>query len=526
MTRSLKTLGASLVVVALAVSGRSTPALAVPVFATATPSLEYGNGNKIVVGPYGTLHAVAKMDDQIVYRTSADGAAWSGVTVLSGTMIGSSPSIAVDRSGGIGVVWVANPNANGIGSLYYSYKAMGVAGSSWAHRVLPATGKEPSIASSSSGVFLSWTTGRKVQLTSFPTLSPPSTPVIQEVDSSLCHQSGFRMPSVTVTVSPDPCAPAVRVAYLYYSDEQDTGCGDWSTTKVGPMVRQRNPLTGAWDLVFSDLTTSGLFGSVVEPVSLSMSTRYYTGETFLAWSDAKDGIGRTRLAHVTTAGVWETATASGDRRRVHVRAPREGNPVGRFRLAYAPVVSPNAQALWSTGSWLSGALAFGPWSVAFTAPAPWPQALFWSSASVSGGPKKAQVYSETFGSPPTAGVWAALDVGPAAGLSLAEPAIALAPCSQTVGVATIAAGGRAPGTAVDVSDLGTLVSVAGSSAQVRTFDRRTAWVTWSAGRLVSYSDDSLVVDAPRSAVTVAGDGFSVRVMDGGHLAAYDNVTIP
>lgn len=511
-------------VAALLIGMGAAQAWAVPVFIGSTTSLESGNGNKIVTGPHGSLHAVAEVGGVISYRTSTTGTTWGAVTPLSGTLQGRSPTIAVDRSGGIGVLWVANPNSAGIGSMYYSYKSM--ASSTWQHRALPAVGREPSIAAAHAGVFLTWATVNKIQYTSFPTMSPPPTPTIQNVVvETMCKNTGFRWPSVTVTVSPDPCAPTVRVAYLYYSDEQDTQCpgGSWFATKVGPVVRQRNPLTGAWDEVYSNVNSSTSALSSVEPVSLSMATRYHSGETFLAWSDVQDGNPRTQVAHVAGAGPWASATLAAQARRVHVRAPGVATPVGQFRLAYSTAGVSSTPVVWSTGTWTGSAPVWGAWTTSYITPAAWPQALFWSSCPVTGVPQKAQVYTEL----PSwlSNFTATLDVS-AGACALAEPVIPIPSCTAAASVATIAAGARSPGTSVDVSELGTLVSVGATSAQVRTYDRRTALISWTSGQLVSYSEDTIVINAPRSAVSVVGQGFQVPIVEAGHLVGYDNVTTP
>lgn len=137
-----------LILASLALTPNATPAAAdaLVLFPAIPPqSIAHGNANKIVIGRFNTLHVVYETQGRVRYSTSADGVAWSAPSDVSpsGT-VARHPALAVDGAGKVGVVWVANPGANGVGNLYYSHKV----GTTWISTWLNAAGAEPAIIAS------------------------------------------------------------------------------------------------------------------------------------------------------------------------------------------------------------------------------------------------------------------------------------------------------------------------------------------------------------------------------------------
>lgn len=507
-----------------------------PKLVNGEPALEHGNGNKIVVGRFNTLHAVFKRYSYIRYTTSIDGHAWTEPTHLNADddeypnpLPSSQPAIAVDGAGSLGVVWVGNPN--GFGPLYYAYKT--AASTTWTRVPLGVTGTEPAIIGSGKLMYLTWTEVNKVRFAKLTTLSPPAVLAAETIEQTSCTGTGFRKPAITLIQ--DPCRPPiVRVGYLYYRDEQSASppCFD-GMARIGPKVRERSSSSSTWNLVYQD-TVDSFFSSSVEPIALSMSSDFSSGRTFLAWSDSTNGSARTKLANRQPGG-WVAAPLANERRHVHVRAGGSVTvPSTEFRLAWTKSETATDEFFNTTttrmvGSWTGAAPVF-PETVSLTTwigdttqffRAARPQAFRWRRCA-GGSYASTNAYFEADGA--SFQVFVATDYSVMAPCPTVGPVLGVAsPCHKFEALAaTLGTGVDGPKTVMDVGDIGAIVEVGATYARVSTPDQRTAWITWSSGRVLATSDTTMTIAVPRSAVAVRGEGFSVTTIESGHLAAYDS----
>lgn len=499
------------------------------------PGLEHGNGNKVVVGRFNTLHAVYVHHSYIRYTTSIDGAAWTTPDLLNAPstypnqLPSSQPAIAADGAGSLGVVWVAD--ADGVGPLYYAYKT--AASTAWTKVALGVTGTEPAMVGSGPFMYLTWTEFDKVRFAKFTTLSPPTVLAAETIDQTSCAGTGFRKPAITLVQ--DPCkAPIARVAYLYHRDEQGLSPADPCfdpAAKVGPRVCERNNTTSTWSLVYQDMAESLAPNSSVEPVSLSASADFSSGRTFVAWSDSLNGTPRSKLANRQPGG-WYTAPLASERRHVHVRAGGSvAVPSTEFRLAWTQSMPGgneffNLGTTREVGSWTGTAPVFTETvDLSPDLAAGRPQAFRWRRCA-SGSYSSTNAYFEAEG--PCAEAFVATDyvttpICPSPGLVFGV----VNPCAKLQAFfATLGTGVDGPKTAVDVSDIGAIVELGASYARVRTPDQRTAWITWGSARVLASSESTVTLAAPRSAVMVRGDGFAIAAVESGHLAAYDGARVP
>lgn len=500
------------------------------------PGLEHGNGNKIVVGRFNTLHAVYMHNSYVIYRTSADGQAWTPPAYLNApptypnALPSSQPAIAVDGAGSLGVVWVGNPNVNGLGPLYYAYKT--AASTTWTKVPLGVTGTEPAIIGSGPHMYLTWTEINKVRFAKLTTLSPPAGLAAETIEQTSCTGTGFRKPAITLIQ--DPCRPPiVRVGYLYYRDEQSVSPSDpcfEAAAKVGPRVCERSSTTSTWSLVYQDVVGS-VTPSSVEPLSLSIASDFPSGRTFLAWSDSTNGSARTKLANRQPGG-WYVTPLANERRHVHVRAGGSVTvPSTEFRLAWTksmPGIDEffNLESTRAVGSWTGAAPVFTETvdlSPDFAVGRP--QAVRWRRCA-AGNYASVNAYFEA--EAPCAEAFVATDYAVTAPCPTAGLVVGVAsPCHKFEALAaTLGTGVDGPKTVMDVGDIGAIVEVGATYARVRTPDQRTAWITWSSGRVLATSDTTMTISAPRSAVAVRGEGFSVTTIESGHLAAYDGALAP
>ncbi|MEM1177920.1 MAG: hypothetical protein AAGM22_06235 [Acidobacteriota bacterium] len=319
-------------------------------------ALEHGNGDKVAIGRFNTLHVVWEDGGLIKYSTSNDGLGWSAPELVAPGIPAAMPAIASDSNGTLVVAFVANPDANGMGTIRYARKAWGA--TSWSNGEIVTVGTQPDIDARAGRVHVVWTTIDRVQYTTFPTTAPPAPMTFgEEIEVSACPNTGFTRPSVALPR--ESCDLAPKVAYLRYSDETanpDPACAA-IITEVGPRVCARDGDTGTWGLEYTDLVTATAPALGIDAISLSMNAHYSTGNVFLAWSDRSDADARTRLAHGRN-GTWDAITFDNEERHAHVTAKRSSTD-GDFRFAWVakdgffPFVDWDAS--FRTGEWHSGA---------------------------------------------------------------------------------------------------------------------------------------------------------------------------
>lgn len=488
--------------------------------------LEFSNGNKIVVGRFNSLHAVYQTGLLIKYTTSLDGSAWTAPINLNGSTPSQFPAISADSSGNIGVVWVANPTANGMGVIKYAYKP--AASSTWTTITLTNSGAEPAIIGHGTTMYVAWTTIQMVQYTSFPTLTPPTTPLAsgEILESASCPNTGFRKPSITLISS--PCKPPVpRVAYLYYSDEQGTsGACQSLQTQIGPHVCERNNTTGVWSLIYNNTINDSNPTSSVEAISCSISANFSTGHTFLAWSDQQTGVARTVLARGVGA-TWTASNFDNQRHHVHVRANGAGSaPATQFRLAWTgggsvwdEFISPNT--FWDTATWTGAAPVWtGATNLSnYGGYTGRPQSIFWKRCS-SGQYSTTNAYFEAEGA--CASAFVATDFSTVTGCPTTPVTpISVSPCAKyAVAVAQVRTL-TAAHTLVDTRELGTVVRLTANSATITTEAGGTVTATWEQGSVVHSWDNGFTVTAPRSSLRFSSADTQFTQADYGFLNDYE-----
>ncbi len=487
--------------------------------------LEHSNGNKIVVGRFNSLHAVYQSGSFIRYTTTLDGTSWTTPVILSDSLPSKLPAIGVDSVGNVGVVWVSNPGADGLGALRYAYKP--ATSTVWTTVTLTPSGTEPAIVGHGSSMHVAWTSVQMVQYTSFPTLAPPTSPLMtgEILESSSCPNTGFRKPSITLVAS--PCKPPVpRVAYLYYSDEQNTvGLCQSLETVIGPHVCERNNTSATWSLIYSNDTESTVDSSV-EPISCSISANFATGHTVLAWSDQQSGTARTMLAR-GQGGTWAASTFDTQRHHVHVRANGSiSAPATQFRLAWTGAAgfsdeffSPNAY--WNTATWTgaapvwTGAVEIGDGFGSIGRP----QTVFWKRCSQSQY-ATTNAYFEADGgclSVSLATDYLSGGTCPSAPI----PGISASPCQKFSLAVALQKVGTGTHTLVDTQEIGTVTRTTSTSATITTNAGGTVTATWSQGNLVSSWDNGFTITAPRSTLRFLSRDTSFSVTDYGYLTDYE-----
>ena len=504
-------------------------------FPAPAKSLEYGNASKIVVGPLNKLHAVFADASGIWYTTSSNGSWWLPPEMIASAPSGAKhPALAVDSAGHVGVVWVANPGPDGMGSLRYSRRPAGSL--TWTTVALGINGAEPAMVGKASTMYLTWvTTGglTQVQYTKFNTLSPPATLPIEMLQTMNCPNTGFRKPSITL-VSALGVPPVPRIAYLYYSDEQASvpACSS-STTKIGPIVMERSYAGGYWFQIYSDIITSTLSTSTVEPVSLSLGAHFSSAHTFLAWSDKRNGVGRTRLAHLQSTALPAVVSLSSTlARHVHLRAANSAAaPPTEFRLAWSTPVGGadpffGLASSWNSATWTGATPAWGTAQSLNTPGAVGrPQSVYWGRCAPV--EQYAAIHAYFEAAAPNGARYVATDYGVTTPCPSVVVWPGLAVEHAVVPVATISIPGQLPpGTVVDVSELGAITRVGDTFATVVTPDSRTVTIAWSGGVVSERSDSTLTVTAPRAAVTITSPNVSFSLLEVGHLREYDTGRSP
>jgi hypothetical protein len=504
------------------------------------PNLEFGNGNKIAVGRFNHLHAVFENEDtsaltsdvfytDMGYDTtnSTDPYLWN-YEQLSFDGVSSQPAVAVDGSGLAVVVWVSRPSAsNPLGAIWYRRQtAVNCPSGCWAQpQQVVYQGSEPSIAAMNGTVHLTWTSGDRVQYTSFPIASPPSLPLWlgEVVDSTNCPGTRFHQPSVALALP--PCGTlSVKIASLISANEQATvGVCHSAATQSGPRVYERNVNTQTWSTVFQELTSDPA-PNQTDPVavSISLNANRITGDFYLAWSDVQNSAGRTRIGH-GKAAAWDVSqSVSPQSHDVHVAA-KSGGAAGHFRLALGgPDWSTVAYT--QTGRWNGGGLTWtGP---AITIPtsayplAGHPEALYWSRCA-SSQLREIKTYTQ-------ASTWntswfteAAIDPSLNSPVNcfqlVLNSAVQLSNCFQSHLFLAQMAVGRDDAVVVDFGDTFSAFKLTDSGAELTTLAGATIQVTWAPGAVLYSWESGFAVATSRESVRFSSKDARFDVQDLGRL---------
>ncbi len=479
-------------------------------------ALEHGNGDKVAIGRFNTLHVVWEEGSLIKYSTSMDGIAWSSPELVAPGVPAAMPTIASDTNGTLVVAFVANPDMDGLGTIRYARKAWGA--TSWAHTEIVSSGTQPDIDARGGRTHVVWTTIDRVQYTSFATNSPPASMTFgEEIEVSSCPNTGFIRPSVALVR--ESCKLVPKVAYLLYSDETSNPNAACTSlmTEVGPRVCARDQLAGTWSLEHTDLVTATNPPLGVEAISLSMNAHYKTGNTFLTWSDSSNGAARTRVAR-GRSGTWDAHTLDTVERHAHVTA-RRNSSTGEFRLAWvsknglAPFVDWDAS--FRTGAWPSGPAPTwtGPASVITNATGGnasigRPQATYWGRCS-GGIYETVEAVAEVEGVCSTTRLMSHFTSNqscpPVTPIGLIDPC-------QKIYVSYTFPGHWA--TRVDTSDFGSPSRV-GERFVEFTFESEDGMAMvvfeWERGRLVESGESGFVIDSPEANVQLFTEGLRARL---------------
>ena len=490
-------------------------------------ALEYANGDKVAVGRFNTLHTVWEDGALIKYSTSSDGYSWSTPELVAPGVPAAMPAIASDSNGTLVVVFVANPNAQGLGTIQMARKEWGAAG--WGGCQLVDSGTQPDVHARSGKTHVTWTTINRVQYMQFPTASPPASVAFgEEIEVTACPGTGFVRPSVTVVR--ENCDPIVKVAYLRYSDETsnpDPVCASL-ITEVGPRVCSRDG-AGAWSLEWDSIITATAPPQGVEAISLSLNSHYSSGHKFLAWSDTSNGASRTVLGR-GLGGTWFTETLNTEATHVHIQSDRRSQ-TGRFRTAWVErdasgfIEFFDWNAAFRTGQWTSGgALNWeeaSPVIIAATtggATVGRPQATFWRRCH-SGVMDTVEVVANVEGVCATMRIMnhmTANQTCPPAG------PYGIDPCMYELMAVKYFAGMEESW--IDTSELGDLVHLAEGRATYRNQLRETVNYTrleWSSGRVIESSEGLLKLDSPEATVRAQATRQEVRVERLGRTDVYE-----
>ncbi len=341
-----------------------------------------------------------------------------------------------------------------------------------------------------------------IRYTSFPTQSPPTTLAMETLESSACPNTRFRKPSIAL-VDMYCKEPIPKVGYLYASDEQTTaGSCQSGTTRVGPHVSERNNTSNTWAVIFDGTRTSTATASTVEPISLSLSTHFRSGATYLAWSDQESASARTMLARGTGASWVTPVLFEPARRHIHIQASGlASSPAGTFRVAWAG--SGFSDEFFSStvyhqdGVWTAATPVWSstPTQITGGGAAGRPQAHYWGRC-VSGQYSSIRFVSEIEGCCGTAFLSTDFSMAPpcpTASLQVVtvcrNHAVSIATRPPPRGVPT-----PVPVTLVDTSPLGVITRISPDGATIQA-PQGTVTATWGGGKVVSSWDTGFSVEA-------------------------------
>lgn len=348
---------------------------------TAAQSLSNPNGNKVVVAPDNSLHAVYVVNGQLRYARSAEGASWIQSAIASNAQ---TPTIAVAKAGSqwaVGVAFVDTSNT--LQTLKYIYK-IGAAGP-W---IGPFTviddgnsqqASEPSMAGFDDKMHLTWIHhGIDVLYAEFtPTPAIGSSAVTSQrkfVDGMIAPGTRSLRPSIAVSKSGKTNgAPLVRIAYFYTHPSNNV-------QKVWVKVRTKPENFG--DSWYNSLGSYGLdrdfdFSNIMVLESLSLTTNPMTGDFYLGFSWESVGkFTETWLYHENAwnqPNTWDFSKLANSRTQIDVAANNSANPA-LFRVALSETA--NGKTWHRTGKDLSTWV--DSWVLASSTGRD-PQAIFWGS---------------------------------------------------------------------------------------------------------------------------------------------------
>ncbi|MDX1999198.1 MAG: hypothetical protein SF066_15890 [Thermoanaerobaculia bacterium] len=479
-------------------------------------ALAHSNGQKIVTGLGNKLHMVWEDFGVIKYSQSTDGITWFGPTVLACGSPGRLPAIAADPAGKLAVVWVDNPTT----SLQYVYYD----GATWSMPMtIVADGDEPTIVARSGKVHLAWRTGAAdaIEYSSFTLTTPALITASETVDQAACGSDTYRLPSIALSL--DPCKPPIPViGYLFHTA---TPCVAGST--IGPRVCKRDNALGTWGMTWQDPRSSA--ATSVEPISLSVSSRFSARQIYVAYSDVQNSVARTKLGHgVGTTWTWDTPeTIDNQKRHIHVRANESNSsPVGTFRLARELYQSYSID--YRDGVW--AATPAPVWSTGWTGisfpSATRPHAHWWKRCS-AGWQTELKLIAEEDGTlcipcPPT---MIGAEINQVSPCPTSGPIVIGAdPCHHVaVKVAThVSPGGGPSVTVIDATDAGVFKGFTDKGATITTQNGGRIDVTWGQGaKVVESSDSSLSITAPADSVRFASSTVRFTVDKLGTFSGFD-----
>lgn len=470
------------------------------------------NGDKVIVGRQNTLHTVFESAGQVYHAMSVDGITWEEPMLIGGFAGARRPTIASDTDGTLVVAAIGGSNADGFGELSLARLAWG--DDEWWMTHLTANAAEPDLVVRGGTVHVTWTNGVEALYFSYPTFTPPNEGAEGEV-VRVFPCEGVKVSKPSITLARHDCVPTLYIGYMLEFDSKDYPCSDcWQDFNwVSPYVHSK--VEGeSWQGEFSDPANVWFPDSDAESVSFSINANYRSGDVFLAWSDANNGVERTKVAHTDGNGTWDIAQIYGDARKVHIAADKRSSSTS-FRVAAVPrgpfqpeFFAPGAE--YRTGTWDNSSptwtfdtdlvdAQFGNSSIFH------PQAVIWSRCTnpaytevkavgqFDDGPHyELRSYRQSQNGCP--------NLPPAYGQLCPEDLIVL--------------GTKVPaGLLIDTEDLGDFVSI---DERTATFRLRGAQgstqvrMRWNSGRVYSSGPGHILVDDANAEVTIQSTGSVIR----------------
>jgi hypothetical protein len=477
------------------------------------PALAESNGQKLVTGVGNVLHLVWANGGRIEYSQSSDGLSWTGPTTLACGLTGRLPAIAADTSGKLVVVWVDDST----GSIQYVFHDGSDTGTWSMPETIVADGDEPSIVARRGKAYLAWrpTGADRIEYAKFA-IGPSPTLDVETIELANCPEDQYRLPSIALVAASDPCAdPVPVVAYSFSRTEKCIPAG----SIIGPRVCRRDNNLGTWSLSW-DGSTLDTTTTSVEPISISLASRYRTRELFLAYSRVQGGDTRTAMAHADHWAWSGPEPIDGQERHIHVRANEaNSSPLGTFRVARSPRGPYGAE--YRDGVWTAGSPT---WTTSWQGDLPVgrPHATWWQEC-VDESLRNLYFAAEedlVVGSGGThVGVAATLEQPcPPAGLLIAYKQ----PCkTHVVRVAGFAPPDGPQVTLVDVTEAGNVLSFNDKGAVVTTLTGSKIDIAWGPGKVVSSSESTLTITAAPESVRFSSPTERISVESLGVLKGFD-----
>ena len=257
----------------------------IKIASSAPYGLETTNADKVVADNTNKLHLIFIDGTQLRYTSSTDfGWSWIPSTLVT-SMQATSPALARDDAGNIGVAFVVPTSSASTGNLYYAFWT----GLAWSQPVLISNMgyvRSPSMAGYGNRMHLTWSDGISIRYASVQTTVPAALPTSETVMSgTICSSADFRLPSIAVASPASGTQPVIRVGFYFQSP---ASCS--SSAGVRVVERPATVGSGFWPAQEPNASRSGSIfmyefvnATAPEVTSLTLSANRTSGYFFLAY---------------------------------------------------------------------------------------------------------------------------------------------------------------------------------------------------------------------------------------------------